>query len=255
MNTNFDLIKSFQKHDILANIKEFDFGSLVTLKNSISVYENYVLVNRLLNKKDIEKIEVEFKKINKTATIYFENRADLKKNVEFLKENNYLHEWKDSWLFYEKKVLEDDMFKKAKRVENENDLDVFLEIFNNSYQKNDPQNPYGEITEYLINSKNRWIEFHGSNYLQYFIAYKNSEPVAVAALTSANGLGYISAVGSLKKVRGEGFGKLITLYSVFISQKIGNNKHFLLTEDGTYPCEFYKRIGFNPEFSAIGMFK
>jgi len=81
------------------------------------------------------------------------------------------------------------------------------------------------------------------------------EPCAVATLTNFDGLGYISNVGSLKKVRGKGFGKIATLYCVAKSIKNNNQEHCLATEEGAYPNEFYKRIGFVTRFTACGYTK
>ncbi len=81
---------------------------------------------------------------------------------------------------------------------------------------------------------------------------KEDSPVAVSTLNNYEGIGYISNVGSIKEVRGEGFGKLSTLYCVHKSQKNGNKVHCLATEEDTYPNEFYKRIGFQTKFTAVG---
>ena len=75
-------------------------------------------------------------------------------------------------------------------------------------------------------------------------------PVAVAALTIVNGLAYISSVGSLRRVRGQGFGKLATLFCVQRAKDSGLTEICLATEEGTHPNEFYKRIGFTTRFTA-----
>ncbi|MBP9700192.1 hypothetical protein KBD71_02825, partial [Candidatus Woesebacteria bacterium] len=69
------------------------------------------------------------------------------------------------------------------------------------------------------------------------------------------GHGYISNVGSLRSVRGEGFGKLVTLYAVDQSIKNRNSFHYLGTEEGHYPNVFYTRIGFETKFKAVGWSK
>ena len=100
-----------------------------------------------------------------------------------------------------------------------------------------------------------WSKYKRTNRLQYFVVFKGSEPVAVSTLTNFENIGYISNVGSLEKVRGEGFGKAATLFCVQESIKNGNDIHCLATEEGHYPNEFYKRIGFESRFNAIGMSK
>lgn len=137
-------------------------------------------------------------------------------------------------------------------MENKQDLELFLKTFNNCYKKDDPQNPYGEVGSYLDSSKKAWIANSSSNKLEYFIIYNESQkPVAVSALTNYKGIGYISNVGSLQSVRGQGFGKLATFYCIYKSKLNGNKIHCLATEEGHYPYEFYKRLGFKDKFSAV----
>ena len=87
------------------------------------------------------------------------------------------------------------------------------------------------------------------------MVYKNNKPVAVSTLTNYDEIGYISNVGSLSEVRGEGFGKAATLFCIQESIKHGNREHCLATEEGAYPNEFYKRIGFVTRFTAVGYTK
>ena len=71
------------------------------------------------------------------------------------------------------------------------------------------------------------------------------------ASTNYQGIGYISNVGSLKDVRGQGYGKNVTLYAVEQSEVHGNTINCLATEEGAYPNEFYKRLGYKTRFTAI----
>lgn len=104
-------------------------------------------------------------------------------------------------------------------------------------------------------AKDSWLKHHQTGRLEYFTAYKEDKPAAVGTLNNFNGIGYISNVGSLREVRGEGFGKLITLYMVDQSKQQGNTEHVLSTEEGHYPNDFYKRIGFQTRFIATGYTK
>ena len=137
-----------------------------------------------------------------------------------------------------------------KKVISIDDLEVFLKTFDQCYKKDDPQNPYGTLGDYLKITKDVWYKHHKSNRLEYFMAYKGDQPVAVASLNNYNNIGYILNVGSLREVRGEGFGKFATLYCVKVSKDRGNTVHCLATEENTYPNEFYERIGFNTRFTG-----
>ena len=104
--------------------------------------------------------------------------------------------------------------------------------------------------EYLEITKKAWHKYHETNRLEYFTVYKENKPVAVSSLNNFEKISYISNVGSLREVRGQGFGKLATLCCVAQSIKNGNQEHCLATEEGEYPNEFYKRIGFETRFTA-----
>ncbi len=161
--------------------------------------------------------------------------------------------FEDCWMFHSGENIDESKFSQVKKVQTQEDLLIFLDTMNRCFQKNDSQNPYGELGEYLVTAKESWIK--NQDRLQYFIVYKGEQPVAVASLTTFHQLGYISNVGSLKEVRGQGFGKLATLFCVRQSVLADNLHHFLGTEAGNYPYEFYKRLGFIDRFRAVGWSK
>jgi hypothetical protein len=59
----------------------------------------------------------------------------------------------------------------------------------------------------------------------------------------------------MQSVRGEGYGKLATLFCVNEALKNSVSDVFLATEEGTYPNTFYKKIGFKTRFTGIGYVK
>jgi len=233
----------------------FDFATLGYSKTDKSSYWNLALTDKFLSDIEINEIEEKFKQVDRVPTLYFENRPDLKPFSEKLIGKGYKRSYEDSWQFWKDKKIEDRYFESVKKVSTIEELKVFLETFNSCYQKGDPQNPYGELGDYLKVAENVWHKHNKTERLEYFIVYKNEKPVAVSTLTNFEGIGYISNVGSLKEVRGGGFGKAATLYCIYQSTKHGNTEHCLATEEGAYPNEFYKRIGFETRFTAVGYSK
>ena len=217
-----------------------------------SAFWNYALTDQALTKEQLSKIEETMDSLDRKPTVYFENRKDLQPLVSFLKERGYKFGFEDSWMFHSGESIDISRFDQVKKVTNESELEVFLKTFDACYQKDDLQNVYGELGDYLNVAEKVWHRHHYTNRLEYFIIYKGDRPVAVSSLTNYGGIGYISNVGSLREVRGQGFGKLASLYCVEQSKKHNNTEHCLATEEGTYANEFYKRVGFNTLFTAVG---
>lgn len=227
------------------------FATVGFCRDDESAYWNYALTNKLLTFKQLLKIERLMKNLKRPSAIYFENKTFFMPLIELLKQNAYNFAYEDSWMFYQNQKIDANRFNQVKKVTNSSDLKIFLETFDRCYQKNDPQNAYSELGNYLAVTEKVWHQYSDSNRLEYFIVYKENVPVAVSTLTSYQKIGYISNVGSLKEVRGQGFGKTATLYCVQKSIDMGNIDHCLATEEKTYANEFYRRIGFATRFTAV----
>ena len=238
-----------------SKLTDLGFASICYSNEISSPVFNLAWVNKNLVERESTRIESELKKLGRKPSIYFENTEkfdDLKRLLESL---GYKKTWEDSWMFSDGKNINKDRFGQVKKVKNEDELDIFLKTFDKCYQKNDPQNPYGELGDYLVSAKTVWLNHEGSNRVEYFVVYENETPVAVSSLTNFAGIGYISNVGSFHEVRGKGFGKLATQFCIEQSKNNGNTEHCLATEEGQYPNEFYKRIGFETRFTAVGFVK
>lgn len=261
MNNNSNNFSFLQKYQQLQNFIMYD--ELIDLGYAVigysytdsSTFWNNALTDQVLNDEEITKIEERFKLLGRKSTFFFEHSDKLKKLTEKLELKQYKKGYEDCWQFWQGEEIDKKHFDLIKKVSTSEELEIFLEVFNNCYQKDDPQNPYGELGNYLKAAKYAWDRHHQTDRIEYFIVYKDSKPVSVSTLTNFKGIGYISNVGSLREVRGEGFGKAATLYCVSKSMNNGNTEHCLATEEGHYPNLFYQRIGFAPRFVAFGYTK
>lgn len=216
---------------------------------------NNALVGSVLTKNEIEEVEGKLKKLDRKPAFYFENKPELKAFQKLLSDKGYKKEAEDSMMFHSGKDIDTSRFSEVKKVETKKDLDVFLKTFDQSYRKDDPKNPYGELGAYINVARDVWGKHYKSNRLEYFIAYKKDKSVAVSTLTNYEGIGYISNVGSILDVRGEGYGKLATMYCLDKSKKNGNTIHCLATEEGTNPNSFYNAHGFKTRFTVLLLVK
>jgi len=232
-------------------VVETQYGKIVYKGDDKSTFWNHLFVDKIISPNDFGEIEEIFLENNRTPAVYFEKSDELNENNQILVNAGYKEINQDSWMFFEGDVDTNLDFSMIKKVESDVDLKTYLDTFDKCYQNGDPQNPYGTLGDYLGVTEKVWHSESRYNHLEYFIVYKDVKPVAVATLTNYQGLGYISNVGSLREVRGQGFGKLATLKCVDVSLKNGNIETCLATEEGNHPNEFYKRIGFETKFFGL----
>jgi len=256
--SNFEFLQKYthlQQDVMFDEMVDLGFALVGYSSTDKSGYWNNALTNQVLKENEILEIEKLLISKERNPSIYFENNVMLRSFGETLIQRGYQKEWEDCWQFWGGGIINANHFEGIKKVETPEDLQVFLMTFNACYQKDDPQNPYGELGDYLKVAESVWSKHKGTNRLEYFVVYEGVKPVAVSTLTNFEGLGYIANVGSIKEVRGKGYGKAATLFCVDQSIKNGNIEHCLATEEGAYPNEFYKRIGFISRFTAEGYTK
>ncbi|HZE86729.1 MAG TPA: GNAT family N-acetyltransferase [Methylomirabilota bacterium] len=257
--TNAEFLDTYlhmQSGIIFDKLTKFNESILTFCQADEATYWNFALVKRVMSEQEIDNLAQAFIKLKRIPSIYFEDKPELYPLKELLTRKGYKISYEDSWMFYEQASVHLPADYKVISVSSDQELEIFLDIFNKCYQKDDPQNPYGEFGEgYLKIISDSWYNYHQSQRVECFIFYKNQEPVAVSALTNYEDAGYISNVGSVRHVRGQGFGRLATLHCVKKSIEKGHNYHFLATEAGHYPHKFYQRIGFKTKFTAIDFAK
>lgn len=224
-------------------------SAIYSAKDS-SHYWNYAYVESRINEDQVRAAEKFFKEKERNTAFYLIDDSNNTDVVNTLERLAYTRRSCDSWLRFENEDIDRRLFEHIVEVSNLEMLDAFIGTFDSCYRADDPQNPYGELGSYLDVAKEAWIENNAGNRVRFFMAMKDKKPVAVASLNSCNGLGYVSNVGSLPEVRGEGYGKAVTLFCINESIKYGNYEHYIATERGTYPYEFYQRLGFKVKFEA-----
>lgn len=210
---------------------------------------NHIFIPTPIDQKQLEEFEKRMILIDRNPSLYFERNNKSEKMIRLLKRNAYTEYFEDSWMFFDNNRKIDTGFSNVQRVKTQKGLDLFLDTLDTSFRNTDPEHPY-ELGNYLQIAKKAWNNNKYCNKLEYFSVLKNNKVVSVATLTNFNGIGYISNVGSLPSVRGQGFGKLATLYCIEKSREYGNTIHCLATGNGTHAYEFYKRNGFKTKFTA-----
>lgn len=247
----YKILKTFadiHRDSPLSKVIVKDKITYIYCDNNSEFWWNYALVDHIISDNELKEIEEYFISKDRRSSIYF---SDDEKNMplkNILQKKGYKIVAKDVWLFWDKPAPEIEDSNIVEIINNK-DFEKWINTFIESYPKNDPKNPYGEQTEFSEVLKKSW-QAKSDNNDKYYLLYNKQIPVATAILTSHNKMGYISAVGSIPSVRGKGFGKKISLHCVKESFKQKNKYHFLATEKGDYPHDFYQRIGFEPKFTS-----
>ncbi|MDP2874331.1 MAG: GNAT family N-acetyltransferase [bacterium] len=252
--TNFEFLKQYEQLQytiMFDSLVDLGFAVVSYCRGDKAAFWNHALTDQTLTEGQLTVIEENLGEQGRRPAIYFENADRLKTLALFLESHGYKRDFRDSWMWHSGTDLDLSKSENVHKVENEQELQTFLTVFNACYQKDDPQNVYGELGDYLSVAEAVWHKHHKIDRLEYFVVYKDALPVAVSTLTSFRNIGYISNVGSLQEVRGQGFGKLATLYCVEQSKRRGNTTHCLATEEGTYANKFYSHIGFVTKFTAV----
>ena len=250
---NYNILEKFlniQETTMFSKSIKLDFAKIIYNDTDTTPFWNYALTPRPLDKNEIATVAKKLESLNRKSAFYFENADLFVPFIDALKNDGYQMNNDDSWMFYEGKTVQTIGFNKVKRVESIEDLKIWLSTFDKCYQENDPQNPYGELGSYVDLARHAWERNNAVGKFEYFTAYNKNTPVAVATLTREKDLEYISNIGSLQDVRGQGYGKLITLFCIHQAQKRDSKHICLATEEGTYPNEFYKKLGFKTRFTA-----
>ncbi len=245
----FEILKEFpymHKNNPISEIKKKHNIILAFTRDDSELWWNYAFVNNIITNENLDYIEDFFKKRGRLPSIYFSDDEKHKQIIPFLKKKGYELTSQDSWLFWNKEspIIDN---KNIIKIKTDIEFEKWIKTYVESYPKNDPKNPYGDQTEFAKALKNSWYD-RKKSYDTHYLLFENNKPVATAILTNYKKIGYLTSIGSIPEVRGRRYGKKISLYCVQESIKLGNKYHYLVTEKGDYPYDFYQRIGFEPEF-------
>lgn len=151
---------------------DLGFASITYSAGDNSSWWNNALTETILSEQQLKIVEDEFSNLDRKPTIYFENTTELKESKIKLEKSGYKFSFEDVWQFWKSGKTDKKYFDNVVKVEDEKLLEVFLKTFDGCYQKNDPQNPYGELGDYLEVAKKAWRKHWKNNRLEYFIVYK-----------------------------------------------------------------------------------
>ncbi len=230
----------------------FDKYSVVYSNRLREEYWNFITNIKIENKKDFERIIQQGAKILKNK-----NRKTTIAVMPFMKElynnrlkyfdNNYEISSTEVWQIYEnyekiETITTNNDFKLT--LEISNDMDFYAEELLKMFQTGDESDPYGNLTieykETYANYKQLYPEIN----TEFYIAKINNEIVGVSSGSYNKDFYGIHSLAVKKEYRRKGIGKEIIKKQLQIAKDKKTKLAMLQTEEGFYPADLYRKLGF-----------
>ena len=167
--------------------------------------------------------------------------------AQSLNEHRYQRAFTDAWMYFsggaECKLPSGIGIRE---VQDQDELALFVEIFNRAYSGSDPNEPYGKAPpEWGETVFDSFKKTDPLNHVIYHLLFSGGEAVAVLISVTRDGLAGLYSIGTIPEKRGRGYGGLLTLKAVADLQSRGAHTIFLQTEQNSCNEKFYTKLGFN----------
>ena len=222
---------------------------LCSSKTMDDYFWNIAYFKNKIDNEMIEKIENQFKDINRTPSIYIsrddENYLD---NKKILVDNGYKLNNTDLYMeLKENKEIE--INTNIKIVENETEYNDFIKVLSSAYNdtlENSAENVYADaVTDCYYKAVKNTI--NSKNHI-HIIVYDKDMPVSVATLNYVSGVGGINNVGTAQGHWNKGYGKQLMTYLINKFYELGGGVLTLSTEYHSKNQSFYEKLGFKERY-------
>ncbi len=218
---------------------------------------NYVIdINDRDNFSEIEKdVELEMKKINAEPCYIITPLSNiyLKRN-EIFKSNNYNEVSKEVWQIFENFNELDNIDSKCNlniKLEKTTDMELLAQINEKAFKTGDPLDPYNDIDSGYIKMYENYKGTQNSKYNRDFYFIKvDDKIVGVTTSVYDDRIYGIYGLAIIKEYRGKGIGTECLKQQLKICKKKNRKIAFLQTEEGYYPANLYRKIGFRDVCTA-----
>lgn len=211
---------------------------------------NYVIyMNSRENFSEIEKdVELEMKRIDATPCYIvtplsnaYSKRNEIFNTIKYKEVSREVWQTFDS--FYKLENIESKCELNIK-LEKTTDMKLLAQINEKAFKTGDPLDPYGDIDSgYLKMFENYKGTLNKYNRDFYFIK-ANEKIVGVITAVYDDRIYGIYGLAIIKEYRGKGIGTECLKQQLKICKKKNRKIAFLQTEEGYYPAELYRKIGF-----------
>lgn len=203
----------------------------------------------------IQKIITFYRNKERQPSIYLTPFAQPPDILKHLENHGFKIELKDAWMVYDKKTL---CIKKPKNliieeVRDIEDMEIFIKVFYEAYGGASEDEPYGKLPPtYGEALRSSFKNLSKKSIITHYLGFIDKKPVGIGTLISSDEFRGIYNVGTSSNYRRMGIGSVISLKALEASKIKGNTTTYLMTEEGSYVEEFYKKLGFSTKFIGEG---
>lgn len=257
---NLELIKKLNNFNIYANIG-FQFDGIdnfekysITYNDKIKDYwYNFITNIKAENKEEFDKIIPEAsnkmkEKNRKTAIAVLPYMEKLYNNRKTIFDNNYELVSNEVWQIFDDFENIENITTNCQvevKLEKTTDMKLYGEEMIKSYQTGEKDDPYGELDSSYKEIYENYKPMPNKEYIDEFYFIKiNDEIVGVTSSVSNDEIYGIYGLAIKKEFRSKGIGKEIIKQQLQICKEQKLKLAFLQTEEGYYPADIYRKLGF-----------
>ncbi len=130
------------------------------------------------------------------------------------------------------------------KLERTTDMELYSEEMIKAYQTGDKEDPYGDLDTVYKEVYENYKKLQNEYTYEFYFAKINDEIVGVTSSICDNEIYGIYGLAVKKEFRGKGIGKEIIKQQLQMCENKNLKLAFLQTEEGYYPADMYRKLGF-----------
>ncbi len=196
-----------------------------------------------------------YKKRDRKPAVYVSPYTNPSNLEETLKEKGFKEKFTEAWIFYDldkanEKSPEGLTFRK---VESDEDAEIFAKTFQKAYSGSSPNEPYGALSPVYLEAFHKSLKVPQNKELIYLVGFLDGEPACTGSLCIKDQVGGLYSLGTDPKFRGKGLGKAMANERLRIAKEKGCKYVFCITEKDSYNEKLYHSWGHETKMIGKGL--
>lgn len=256
---DLELIKKLDYFNRYANlgfqidgIDKFEKYSIVYHNKIKDYWYNFITDIKANNKEEFDKIILEasskMKEKNRDVVIpVLPYMKEIYNNREAFFDNSYELVSNEVWQIFNNFEELDNIKTNCSlnvKLEKTTDMKLYSKEMIKAYQTGDKEDPYGDLDSVYEEVYANYKKVQNEYIDEFCFAKINNEIVGVTSSICNNEIYGIYGLAIKKDFRGKGIGKEIIKQQLQICKSKNLKLAFLQTEEGYYPAEMYRKLGF-----------